>query len=121
MAQDIAFAHAALLRRQPMTRRHVFDIDKIHACFDIARHPVIEKIHDHLARRRRLDILRPDRRRRVHNHQRKTFRGVLSRHPIGGKFGPLIRTHQLIRRGIEILRTYGSLTHPPGTWGSPLS
>ena len=73
MAQNIAFANAAFLRRQDMADGYVVDVHPIQARIEISRHGAVEKIHDHLARGRRLDVARANRRARIDNDNGQTL------------------------------------------------
>ena len=71
VAQDVALARPSLLGGREMARRDVAHVDQVQPGVDVGRHPAIEKVDDHLAGRRGLDVALADRSRRVHDHDRQ--------------------------------------------------
>ncbi len=60
VAQNITFAHLPLFRRQNVPGGHVADVNPVQSGVKIRRQFAIQKIHNHLAGRRRFHIARAD-------------------------------------------------------------
>ena len=60
VAENVAFAKLPLFRRENVPDGHVADMHPVQSGVEIRRQFAVQKIHDHLAGRRRLHIARAD-------------------------------------------------------------
>ena len=71
VAQEVSFADPAFLRREDVAAGHILDVDDVHAAVDVPGHLSLGHIDDHLPRRRRFDVVRPDNEGRVDDDRRQ--------------------------------------------------
>src|SRR5262249_10135359 len=67
VAEDVAASGAAALERAQVSLRHVVDVDDVHAGVDVSVHSSLEKIADHGAGGRGLDVAAADREGWMHD------------------------------------------------------
>ncbi len=97
-AQDVALADLPALEREQVPLGHVVDMDDVEAGIDIGRHPPECGVADHPPGRRRLDVARADRRRRVDDHRRHALLAHQLQHRLLGQvFGALVGADDLVR------------------------
>ena len=77
ISQDIPFSDSPLFSGEHMPCRDITDVDPIQSGIQIGRHRAIQKVHDHLPRRRRFHIPRSNRSTGIHHHHRQTIQLVI--------------------------------------------
>jgi hypothetical protein len=70
-AEHVALTRHTALRSREVARGDVVDVHEVQPRIDEGRHTARGRIEQDAARRRRLDVARADRRRRVHRHDGK--------------------------------------------------
>src|SRR6185436_6355990 len=103
-AQDVALAGHAELRGREMTGRHVVDVHEIQARVDERGHAPRRGVEQDAARRRRLDVARADRRRRIDRDDGKLdFRTALADGLLGQELRALVVPDHVFDRHGRVL------------------
>ena len=89
-AEDVALADTSFFGGENVADDDVAHVNPIQSGVEIRGHLAIEKIDDHLARRRRLHIARSDRRARIDDDDRHAFRGEFASHDFGAPLRELV-------------------------------